>query len=108
LLFSPKTPLKTPLKTHKNTGTKQGLRWESLVEALAACALVRLQVSTRYCSTENQGLGEAAAESSRWRGKVAGEERRRVRMQQLRRRSMAAWRRKAGDFRRLGYAEEHR
>jgi hypothetical protein len=87
------------------------LRWESLVEALAACAVVRLQVSMRYCSTENQGLGEAAAESSRWRGEVeeaAGEERRRVRMQQLRRRSMAARRRKAGDFRRLGYAEEHR
>jgi hypothetical protein len=49
------------------------LRWESFVEALRACARVRPQVSTRYCSTANAGLGSAAAaaaESSRWRGEV--------------------------------------
>jgi hypothetical protein len=49
------------------SGLVGDLRWESFVAALRACARVRPQVSTRYCSTANAGLGEGAAERSRWR-----------------------------------------
>uniref|UniRef100_A0A8R7URC6 Uncharacterized protein n=1 Tax=Triticum urartu TaxID=4572 RepID=A0A8R7URC6_TRIUA len=86
-------------KASTASGLEGDLRWESLAEALRACARVRPQVETRYPSTSKLGFGKMAGAAVDMRrrsweaGDAEGDERSWVRRQHLSR-SMAAPRRR--------------